>query len=141
MSDEKASDAIDRIVLRKAENDLLQGWVNALNVHFDGMIRVTKSDIANFLIRRHEPALSDDEVQAIQAEFYDETRWLNWAIAKLRQAKKDGVPLTLDDLMARRDAALHKRAASSKKVRTRALKAKDGTSGEAPPNFLQLPEE
>jgi hypothetical protein len=55
-----------------------------LNRKFDGMIRITKSDLANFLIRHHVESLSDKEVALIESEFYDEVRWLNWALTKRR---------------------------------------------------------
>ncbi|MBX3039868.1 MAG: hypothetical protein KF789_04055, partial [Bdellovibrionaceae bacterium] len=30
-------------------------------------------------------------------------RWINWALAKIREAKKQGLSLTLDELMAQRN--------------------------------------
>ena len=92
----------DRIVLRRPEAARLAGWLAQLEARFDGMVRVTKSDLANFLIRAHADALSDAEVDALGAELYDEVRWLNWSLAKVRRAKKDGVALSLDELLVRR---------------------------------------
>ena len=93
------SDNVDRIVLRRIECGKLDRWVSNLNERFDGMIRITKSDLANFIIRQHPEDLSPDEVSLIESEFYDEVRWLNWALGKIRQAKKEGRALSLDDLM------------------------------------------
>ena len=101
---ESESDNVDRIVLRKIEQQKLNAWLVMLNRKFDGMIRITKSDLANFLIRHHAESLSDKEVALIESEFYDEVRWLNWALTKIRQAKKDGLSLTLDDLMKNRNS-------------------------------------
>ncbi len=135
-----ANENVDRIVIRRVENDLLQGWVNGLNARFDGMIRVTKSDLANFLIRQHDPSLSDAEAQSIQAELYDETRWLNWAIAKLRQAKKDGASVTLNDLMMKRDLIATKDAAAKPRPRTRRKKAPVAPALDDAPNYSDLEE-
>jgi hypothetical protein len=130
---DKATDSVDRIVLRRLENDKLQGWVAALNARFDGMIRVTKSDLANILVRQHADELSEAEVKTIEAEMFDEVRWLNWAVAKLRQAKKDGVPLTLNDLVAKRDLIGKQRGPSTKSARPRRKKAPAADASEYSP--------
>lgn len=103
-SDNGSTDNVDRIVLRRSENDRLHAWTTALNERFDGMIRVTKSDVANFLIRQRANDLSESEIKLIESELFDEVRWLNWALAKIRQAKKEGQSLSLNELMVKRDA-------------------------------------
>ena len=97
-----AEDSVDRIVLQAKEGQILERWVTELNQRFDGMLRLTKSDLANFVIREHAANLSEDEIAAIELEFYDDLRWLNWAQGKIRKAKKEGVSLTLEDLMLKR---------------------------------------
>ncbi len=74
------------------------------------MIRVTKSDLANFLIRQHEGSLSESEIKTVEAELFDEVRWLTWALTKVRRAKKVGQPLSLDDLMVKRKSIEGQRA-------------------------------
>lgn len=90
---------IERLSLRKEEQEKLEAWVQELNLKFEGMIRLTKSDLANFLIRHHPVQLSEDEILHIETEHFDEVRWLNWAVNKVREAKKQGVPLTLQQLL------------------------------------------
>lgn len=109
-------EGIDRIVLRRAEAYKLDSWIKDLNRKFDGMIRVTKSDLANFLIRQHGDRLTDAETALVETEFYDEVRWLNWALAKIREAKKQGQLLSLDGLMAKRHSAAQTTAASAKRA-------------------------
>lgn len=65
-------------------------------------IRLTKSDLANFLIRHHPAHLDAEEVALIETEHFDEVRWINWALTKIREAKKQGQVLTLDELMSQR---------------------------------------
>ncbi len=98
----KDAEVTERLSLRKEEQEKLERWVSELNAKFDGMIRLTKSDLANFLIRHHPIQLSEDEVKLIEAEHFDEMRWLNWAVSKIRDAKKQGLSLTLNDLMQAR---------------------------------------
>lgn len=100
--DSSGASATERLSLRKEEREKLEAWVQELNAKFDGMIRLTKSDLANFLIRHHAESLSTDEVALIEVEHFDELRWMNWALMKIREAKKNGLTLTLQDLMEKR---------------------------------------
>ena len=83
----KNSDNVDRIVLRRFEQQRLSVWVDKLNEKFDGAIRLSKSDLANFLIRHHEHDLSEDEIRKVESEFFDEVRWLSCALSKNPQCK------------------------------------------------------
>jgi hypothetical protein len=125
------TDNVDRVVLRGAECRRADAWVKALNKRFDGMIRVTKSDLANFLIRQHNETLSEDEVVRIEAELYDEVRWLNWALTKIRKAKREGVVLTLDELMVKRKTNEPSKKLSKKYLRK---SANDGANDHSSSN-------
>lgn len=120
----------ERLTLQKSEQERLERWLDELNVKFDGMIRLTKSDLANFMIRHHSAQLSAEEIALIEAEHFDEVRWINWALTKIREAKKQGQVLTLDELMAQR-----KIQAVPKKVRRKHApeSAHDETSSTSPP--------
>lgn len=106
------SESTERLTLQKPEQKKLDRWVNELNQKFDGMIKLTKSDLANFLIRHHAEQLTDGEIAKIEGENFDELRWMTWALNKIRQAKKEGQSLTLAELMAKRNL----KATSSSKV-------------------------
>lgn len=98
-----ATSVTERLSLRKEEQEKLEAWVQELNTKFDGMIRITKSDLANFLIRHHSETLSNEEMALIEVEHFDELRWMNWALGKIREAKKQGLALTLQELMEKRN--------------------------------------
>ncbi len=108
------TDAVDRIILKREERDKLDRWLDCLNQRYDGMIKFSKSDLANFLIRHHDGSLSEMEMKLLGAEHYDEMRWINRAIEKVRQAKRSGVALTLEELMIKRKP-IEKMKASLKK--------------------------
>ncbi|MFP5458382.1 MAG: hypothetical protein ACLGG7_06590 [Bacteriovoracia bacterium] len=110
---ESKGEPTERLTLQKPEQAKLERWLDGLNSKFDGMIRLTKSDLANFLIRHHPAHLDAEEVALIEAEHFDEVRWINWALAKIREAKKQGQSLTLDELMAQRKV----QAPPTKKIR------------------------
>jgi hypothetical protein len=88
-----------------------------LNAKYDGAIRFTKSDLANFLIRSHADSLDGAETDALAADLYDEVRWLNWALAKIRKAKKDGVQMSLDELVLQRKPTETEQKATVKRSR------------------------
>lgn len=134
----------ERIVLRKEEYQKLELWINELNTKFDGMIRLTKSDLANFLIRQHAESLSEVEVSVLEAEHYDEVRWLNWALGKIREAKRQGLSLTLDELIAKRRSQASVKTPAEKLGRKSTPKkanketSPDPSSREEPPASLSL---
>ena len=96
------SDPVDRIILKRDERDRLDAWLKHLNEHFDGMIKFSKSDLANFLIRKHDAVLAESELRELGTQNYDEMRWISRAIERVRRAKRNGEALTLEDLMAKR---------------------------------------
>ena len=96
------TDPVDRIILKREERDKLDRWLQGLTQKYDGMIKFSKSDLANFLIREHSENLSELEAKLLGAEHYDEMRWINKAIEKVRQAKRSGFQLTLEELMEKR---------------------------------------
>jgi hypothetical protein len=61
-------------------------------------------------------------MKLLGAELYDEMRWINRAIEKVRQAKREGLPLSLEDLMIKRKpiekmkASLRKRDGNKRKL-------------------------
>lgn len=112
------SESTERLTLKPSELLKLDRWVSELNQKFNAMIRLTKSDLANFLIRQHPDTLSDSEVAQIENENFDEVRWLNWALNQIRSAKKDGQILTLNDLMTKRQLEPNPSPKTSKRKRS-----------------------
>ncbi len=92
----------DRIILKSSERSILDRWIAQIEKQYDGLIKVTKSDLMSFLIRNREHNLSDTEIKQLGVELYDEMRWINRAIEKVRQSKREGSLIRLEDLMAKR---------------------------------------
>lgn len=111
---EKASRQIDRVVIGKEENDTVEKWVEELNARAEGLVRFTKAEVVNFLIRSHPSRLSVEKQQALAIACYDETRWLGWAMERMRAAKKRGSPVSFDELTKFRDDLLGSRKTRKK---------------------------
>ena len=103
---EKASKQIDRVILGPNESDIVAKWVELLNKRAEGLIRFTKAEVVNFLITSRSIKLSQDEQQSLSVACYDETRWLGWAMERMRAAKKSGTPVSFDELTKFRDELL-----------------------------------
>jgi hypothetical protein len=119
-------DAVDRIILRREERDRLDRWLAQLNEKFDGMIKFSKSDIANFLIRAHEDELDESEIKLMGAQHYDEMRWYNRAAEKVRQAKRKGIEIAFEDLMAKRKPIEKMKSSLNKKGNKKRDKSANG---------------
>jgi hypothetical protein len=115
VKEKNVSDPVDRIILKRQERDRLDAWLTQLNDRYDGLVKFSKSDLANFLIRQQEQKLSEIHIKQLGAELYDEMRWINRAIEKVRQAKRAGIALSLEDLMANRRPLEKLRAALLKR--------------------------
>ena len=98
----RRSEVVDRIVVKQAENAKFVKWQAQVNERFQGFGRITKNDIANFLFRKHPDSLSEEELTELGIAFYDEVTWTRWAFEKIKRARKDGVSLTLEELIAQR---------------------------------------
>ena len=112
----RSSDVADRIVIKRAENAKFLKWQEQLNARFEGFGRITKNDIANFIFRKHPDEFSESELTELGTEFYDDIHWTSWALEKIRQSKKAGGSLTLDELVARRKSndAVPRRASTKR---------------------------
>lgn len=117
-SKEKDPSTVDRVILGKSEAHLLQSWVNEFNKKADGLIKVSKADLVNYLIASHAVSLSSEEVHSIATRYYDEARWLGWAMHKLKEAKKNKNQMSFDELTVFRNSFLTVNKQSTKK-RTR----------------------
>ncbi len=90
---------------------------------------------------QHPVDLTESEMKLIEAELFDEVRWLNWALNKVRQAKKEGRSLSLDELMVQRQGLLGRKAPSTKRPRAKPKAANaDADLPAEVPNYDDLPE-
>ena len=96
----KRAVAVDRITLRPDSLNRLDGWLASLQVKFRG-IRVSRSDLVNWLIGARAPELSGAELRALQREYFDEVQFTAWALRELKDARARGEKLSLKDIMAR----------------------------------------
>ncbi len=123
----------DRVVLGQAEANNLSKWINEFNSKAEGIVKISKSDLVNHLIAHHTQNISSDELQQISARFYDEARWLNWSLAKIKEAQKKGISCQLEDLIHFRDEFIGRQKKNSHKKSKPPQSKASNTEGELPP--------
>jgi hypothetical protein len=128
--------AVERVVLGKAQAEKIDVLAEAVNSRFSGMLRATRSDLVNFLIDEHSENLSDVEAASLKKRLYSEVRFTSWALAQLRQAKQNGISLTLDDLRAQADMTTQTPQRQRKSKNKSDLKSAQDTSLKA--DVLQI---
>lgn len=89
----------DRVTLTSASSDKLLKMIEQLNDKFKDLIEINKSDLVNYFLDKQPEILSRDHIEKLRAAFYDEVKFLSWALQKVKESKKLGTPLSLDDLM------------------------------------------
>lgn len=106
---------VDRLILKPEASEKINNWLTQLNEKYEGLIKFSKSDIANFIIQNHDNQLSEAQLKSLGAEFYDEITWINKAIDKVKKARRDGLQITLDELMQKRSLFSVEKSASKKR--------------------------
>lgn len=98
--------SIDRISLNQKNRNKLDKWLDDINKHLNGMVKVTRTDLVNCLLEQHSIDLSDSEISATAKYCFDEVRWLNSAMERLKKAKKSGAMVSMETLLDERNALL-----------------------------------
>lgn len=96
----------DRITLTPANRRKVDQWLARLNETQKGMIKVSRTDLVNCLLDLHSMELNEDEIQSVAKATFDEVRWLNSAMERIKTAKKKGESLSMDQLLEERNALL-----------------------------------
>jgi hypothetical protein len=97
---------IDRISLNPKNRMRLDKWIDEINAHLKGMVKVTRTDLVNCLLEEHSNSLSSLELNAAAKYCFDEVRWLNSAMDRLKKAKRVGETLSMEALLEERNALL-----------------------------------
>lgn len=89
----------DRVTLTPSSSDKLLKMIEQLNDKFKGLIEINKSDLVNYFLEKQPEILSREHIEKLRAAFYDEVKFLSWALQKVKESKRSGQALSLDDLM------------------------------------------
>ncbi len=104
----------DRIWINADALNRLTQWTTEVGGRLPG-IKLTRSDLANFLVLSHAEALTAGELKELEARYFDPIKVGEWALEELKAAVARGEAVTIEDILATRRPA----AASAPRVRKR----------------------
>lgn len=88
----------ERVALSPKSVERLQGWLTQIGETLRG-VRISKTELVNWVIEGQAANLSGPEMTRIEAEFFDELRFAEWAVRELKRARARGEKVTLQALM------------------------------------------
>lgn len=94
----------DRLTVSPKALERLNGWVADLEGQLKG-INLTRNQLVQWLILSHADSLSAQELKQIEAEFFDELKFAEWAVRELKAAQARGERIGLADIVVQSRAA------------------------------------
>jgi hypothetical protein len=95
----RESVVVDRVTLSKDEGEKLDLWLKQIHAAYSGLIKLTKSDLVNYLISEHKAELTKNELKNLKKTHFDQVKFATWALGRLKEAQKNGEKLTYADLV------------------------------------------
>lgn len=90
---------IDRVTLGKEAAERLDHWLEQIQNAFNGLIKLNKSDLVNYLVSEHKTDLAKKELKKLKSTHFDQVKFAAWALNRLKEAQKNGESLTYADLV------------------------------------------
>jgi len=94
----------NRILLKEEAANRVASWAGQVQAQLRGT-RVGRNEIVNWLVLGHEPKLSSRELKDVEDTYYDEVKFASWALRQLKQARDQGRPISLTELLAIPDSS------------------------------------
>jgi hypothetical protein len=88
----------ERVTLDPVAITRLDECVNQVQLQLKG-VRLTRSDLVNFLVLQHPEGLSSAEIQILKTTHFDEAEFAEWALKEFRRAKERGENPSLADIL------------------------------------------
>jgi len=95
----KKSSRPDRVNLDQEAYEKVNGWVEQVNAKFQGIIKVSRSDIANRILKQHSDQLSASDLKAIKEDNFDDTKFALWMANELKRKKSQGEEVSYSELL------------------------------------------
>ena len=95
----RESTAIDRVTLGKDEGEKLDRWLEQIHATFNGLLKLNKSDLVNYLVSEHKAELVKKELKKLKSIHFNQVKFAAWALGRLKEAQKNGEKLTYADLV------------------------------------------
>jgi len=107
----------DRIVLEAKSVELVKKISAQIELAFNGVIKLTNKEIANFLIQARSTELTANELRQMRELHFDEVRAAMWAVQKLKVAREKGEDTTLAQIIEQIQTPKTKRPSQPSKAK------------------------
>ena len=84
----------ERVALNPEAIARVEEWMSHIEKEKKG-VRITRNELVNFVLLRHAPVLSEEELNDIGKTHYSELRFYEWALKTVRKAQARGEDLTI----------------------------------------------
>lgn len=89
----------DRVTVKPDALARVDEWLAIMRERCKG-IRVTRADLVNWLILRHQPELSAEDQAELQRAFFDDELLGAWVLQSLKERRSKGESVTYFDVLA-----------------------------------------
>ncbi len=89
----------DRVSLCRESLTQIGEWIKETEPRLKGS-RITKTDLVNFLILAHSTNLSEQELEQLQDQHFDEVRFATWALGQLKEARAHSKTVSLPEIIS-----------------------------------------
>ena len=90
----------DRIRISAEAVQRLASWAEQIGGRLRG-VRITRSDLVNFILLGHAEALTAVEMKELRGRYFDEVKFVLWAVEEQKAAETRGEDITVAEIMER----------------------------------------
>lgn len=90
---------IERVTISESLKSKLQALCDQANDSLQGMASVSKSDLVNLILDKHDASLSSVEIEALRNTHFDEVRFAQWMAGRLKAARNSGEAVSIMELI------------------------------------------
>ena len=88
----------DRVTLSPETLSRLRAWLVELEGPMKGS-RINKNDLVNFLVLSLSASLSEREVESLVSQHFDEVRFAEWALKRIKIERAEGKSTSLSEVI------------------------------------------
>lgn len=91
----------DAVTLKVESLTKISGWLAQIEEKIPG-VRVTRSELVNWMIDKQKDELKPRQVAQIKDQFFDDVAFAQWALKQVKEGKLAGQNIKLKDLVLKK---------------------------------------
>jgi len=102
------SKSAERVTIDESLREKLNALTDQANLFLSGVAKVSKSDLINMILDRHETELSRQELEILRSKHLDPVKFAYWIAAHMKSSKENGEQVSFEDVLQRSQALFEK---------------------------------